>query len=224
MQKLLTSKRMVFLPTILLITMLISYPGTIASAAYLVSVPYSKFNTTTATWYYVDKTYDGTRDSFVIKITNKLTLNTSQGEPAKIRFAPDNAGQGAFLEVQIYPDGMLKIYHPDAGTEFYAQPNVWGPDTTLKIYLEPGSNNLQKIIIYKGNEKIATLNTGDIVTVKMFAAMGNTGVATSGTVEVAIEDMVTFKPVINLMYAIVPIVVLVAVVGYVARTIKSMGK
>jgi len=212
-------QKLKFLPLMVLLVLVVS-PITLAYASYSISIPYSKFNSESITWYYVDKYYDGAKETFEVKITNQLTINTSQTNPAKLRLAPDDAGQGAYLDVQIYPDGMLKLYHPDGATEFYAQPNVWSSGVTLKIVFEP-SDSLQKITIYKDGEKLASFLTDNIVSVKLVGAFGYPDVVTSGSLEFSIGESITFTPILDLLYAIIPLVVLIGVVRVVVNTIKK---
>ncbi|RLI44548.1 hypothetical protein DRO69_07165 [Candidatus Bathyarchaeota archaeon] len=212
--------RKLLLPTIFL-TLLTLAPVLSASFAY--SFTYTSFNTTT--WTY--KQTDEARTAWQVEIVNNLVYNTTTAGTAKIELTNATSGNQTIIDLCYASDGTLDVWIGDETSRDKVTSGSWTADE--KIYYTLDSNGYLDI----GNETDRDSILSDYVlgafSLEYVGASSQEGanVATSGYISVEITDApisVEFETVTDIIYAVIPLIFTVAVLGVVIKMFKSVSK
>jgi len=217
-------RRQLLTATILTLLLLIG----IASAAFAYSFTYDKFNTSTPTYVQTDKA----RKTWQAKITNNLVYTTAYTGVAKIKLTNGTTTYKG-LDIAFVKGGLIEIYEVTSTTWALLANKSGGWAAGEPIYITLDSNGYLDV----GNEtnpyvlEDYALGTIELNYVGAYGAgvnftAGET-VANSGYITVEIDDLpisVSLDIAIEILYAVIPLVFAVAVIGVIIQMFKELSK
>jgi len=200
--------------TLALVLLLLSTGIALASTA--VTIDYDKFNSSSKTYSYCDKTYSPDAAPYQITIDNDLAYNDSMGGTPKavITIAPTTTEPTFIIDVAMYNNSVVDVNYK--GSKIYG--GTWSASQDLILILEPANDDKMKLTIKRGNTVLTSQTLDDRIDCGVIGASGDTDYTTAGSVTVKVTGLTSFTPVINLMIAIIPIIVIIAVLKMLMNT------
>jgi len=207
------------------------------SATFAYSFVYSEFNKETATW----KTVDKTRDAWKITIDNYLTYSGVSGAHAKLRFSNATTNSTFPFDFNCHKYGEKWGFEIWIATKVDPTSDDWakiggydGVDFGEPVYLTLDSDGYLDV----GNKTDLDVYVSDYALGKFdLTYVGALGggvnftagekVATAGYITVEISDppiALGLEATVDILFAVIPVIFTVAVIGLVIKMFKELSK
>jgi hypothetical protein len=193
---------------------------------YQVSVPFNPFYKTAPTWYSVSKQ---TPVPWQCEIINNLMYNMTGTKGASIRLTTEQSTTTEAITLTFYNNGILDIVYTDgvSGASNKIGEGTWTTGKPIYVVV----NQQGKLYVYNETKYFIRDFTLPPFTVKEIGVSGNIDsgegknyVATGGYITIYLGGVVTVQESLDLLFEVLPVVILVLVVGIVVSRIKELGK
>lgn len=190
-----------------------------AYASCVRSISYTVFNSSTFTYYALDKNYTS---GFAATVVNKLTYNTTTNKAAIVRFHLDeDTASGAYIELSFWATKELHVWHNDGSTSVEIGAGYWESGNNTKLTVT--KDGVISVVDYDGNYVVKNYGIG-AVTLYWVGGHGEStaSIATSGYVTVSVGT-VEGSDVTSAVTPWIPVIVTFAMLGVALGFIKKFG-